>query len=312
MKQLKQRALIVAAGLAAVLAAPAAAQKIHVGCTSSADCGTAMIAVDQGIFEKHGLDVEMTRIALNSNIPPALLSRSLEIGGPTSSVFLQAVDGGLDLVALAGASRMHEATNEGTLAIVRDGVTIEKAQDFVGKKVGVPGFGAYIHILFNRYLMANGVDPAQVNMVETTFPSMPDVLRMGAVDAVLSGGPTVQRILSAGYGHEGPRFIAELGGSAPIIFYASTRDWAEANPEAVQKFRAAIAEAAELAATDREVVIASVAKFTEQSPDLVRATAPSKYDATLSAEDIGWWLDLMKAQGLLQGNVDPAGVIAAD
>lgn len=308
---MKQRySLVLATGLAAVLATGALAEKIHVGCTASADCGTAMIAVNKGIFEKHGLDVEMMRIGLNSNIPPALLSGSLEIGGPTSSVFLQAVDGGLDLVAIAGASRMHEATNNGTLAIVREGVVIEKAQDFVGKKVGVPGFGAYIHILFNRYLMENGVDPADVNMVETTFPSMPDVLRNGAVDAVLTGGPTVQRILSAGYGHEGPRFIAELGGSAPIIFYASTRDWAEKNPEAVKKFRAAIEEAAALAATDSDAVVASVAKFTEQAPDLVRATAPSKYDATLTAEDLGWWLDLMKAQGLLQGNVDPATAIA--
>lgn len=297
------------AGLAVFSVSPVMADKIHIGCTSSADCGTAMIAADNGIFEKHGIDVEMTRIALNSNIPPALLSNSLEVGGTTSSVFLQAVDGGLDLVALAGASRMHEATNMATLALVRDGVVIEKAQDFIGKKVGVPGFGAYIHILFNRYLMSNGVDPADVNMVETTFPSMPDVLRTGAVDAVLTGGPTVQRILSAGYGHEGPHFIAELGGSAPIIFYAATRAWAEKNPETVTRFRAAISEAAELAASDPDKVIASVAKFTEQDPELVRTTAPSKYDAALTADDLRWWLDLMQAQGLLQGSVEPDAVV---
>ena len=308
---MKHLAFALAGGLMLALASPALAQKIRIGCTSSADCGTAMIAVDQGIFAKLGLDVEMTRIALNSNIPPALLSNSMEIGGPTSSVFLQAVDGGLDLVAVAGASVMHEATNKGTMIVVRNGVTIEKAQDFVGKKVGVPGFGAYIHILFNRYLMAGGVDPSQVNMVETSFPSMPDVIRNGAVDAVASGGPTVARILAANTGHEGPRFVAELGGDAPIIFYAATRQWAEANPELVAKFQQGIAEAAELAAKDREVVIASVAKFTEQNPDLVRATPPSKYVAELTADGLGWWLDLMKKQGLLQGDVDPAKLIVA-
>ncbi|GGE12844.1 NitT/TauT family transport system substrate-binding protein [Gemmobacter megaterium] len=308
---MKHLAFALTGGLMLALSTPALAQKIRVGCTSSADCGTAMIAVDQGIFEKHGLDVEMTRIALNSNIPPALLSNSLEIGGPTSSVFLQAVDGGLDLVAVAGASVMHEATNQGTVAVIRDGVTIDSAKDFVGKKVGVPGFGAYIHILFNRYLMAGGVDPAQVNMVETSFPSMPDVIRTGAVDAVASGGPTVQRILSSGTGHLGPRFVAELGGDAPIIFYAATRQWAEANPEAVAKFQQAIAEAAALAASDREVVIASVAKFTEQNPDLVRATPPSKYVAELTTDGLGWWLELMQKQGLLQGSVDPGKLIVA-
>lgn len=308
---MKNLAVALTGGLLLALSTPAMAEKIRVGCTSTGDCGTAMIAIDQGIFERLGLDVEMTRIALNSNIPPALLSNSLEIGGPTSSVFLQAVDGGLDLVGIAGASYMHEATNQGTVVVVRNGVTIEKPEDFVGKKVGVPGFGAYIHILFNRYLMEAGVDPADVNMVETSFPSMPDVIRTGAVDALASGGPTVQRILAAETGYLGPRFVAELGGDAPIIFYAATREWAEANPELVAKFQQGIAEAAELAASDREIVIASVAKFMEQDPELVRATPPSKYVADLTADGLGWWLELMRKQDLLQGNLDPATLIVA-
>lgn len=306
---MKHLAIALTGGLLLALSTPAMAEKIRVGCTSSADCGTAMIAVDNGIFERLGLNVEMTRIALNSNIPPALLSNSLEIGGPTSSVFLQAVDGGLDLVAIAGASFMHDATNQGTVIVVRNDVTIEGPQDFVGKKVGVPGFGAYIHILFNRYLMDGGVDPADVNMVETSFPSMPDVIRTGAVDAVASGGPTVQRILSADTGYLGPRFVAELGGDAPIIFYSATRQWADANPELVAKFQQGIAEAAELAAADREVVIAAVANFTEQDPELVRATPPSKYGAELSVDGLAWWLELMQKQELLQGSVDPATLI---
>ena len=66
----------------------------------------AMVAVDGGIFKKHGLDAEMVLIGINSNIPAAILSNSIQIGGPTSTVFLQAADGGLDLVAVAGASMM--------------------------------------------------------------------------------------------------------------------------------------------------------------------------------------------------------------
>ena len=80
-----------------VLVGSAAAQtKIQIGCTATSDCASAMIAVDEGIFRKHGLDVEMTPIGINSNIPAAVLSDSIQIGGPTSTVFLQSVDGGLD------------------------------------------------------------------------------------------------------------------------------------------------------------------------------------------------------------------------
>ena len=88
----------------ALTGAAAAQAKIQVGCTATSDCASAMVAVDEGIFKKHGLEVEMTPIGINSNIPAAILSNSIQIGGPTSTVFLQAVDGGLDLVAIAGAS----------------------------------------------------------------------------------------------------------------------------------------------------------------------------------------------------------------
>ena len=60
-----------------------------------------MVAIDEGIFKKHGLEAEMVLIGINSNIPAAILSNSIQIGGPTSTVFLQAADGGLDLVASA-------------------------------------------------------------------------------------------------------------------------------------------------------------------------------------------------------------------
>lgn len=308
------RTMLLATVGALALTVPSIAQestKIRVGCTSTSDCGSAMLAVDSGIFKRLGLDVEMVRIALNSTIPPALLSNSLEIGGPTSSVFLQAVDGGLDLVALAGASRMYENVNKNVFAIVRTGVDIKSPKDFVGKKVGVPGFGAYLHILFLRYLMAGGVDPADVNFVETTFPSMPDVIRTAAVDAVLAGsGPTTETIVGAGTGSVGPSYIAELGGDGPVIFYASTRAWAEANPEIVEKFRQGIAEAAEIANSDWENVVPSIANFTQQDVAKVRIGTPPKFDANITAEDLDWWLELMREQGLLQGDVNAADHIA--
>ena len=69
------RLLLASFAVAAMLSAPAQAQtKIHVGCTATSDCASAMIAVDEGIFKKYGLDVQMTPIAINSNIPAAILS----------------------------------------------------------------------------------------------------------------------------------------------------------------------------------------------------------------------------------------------
>src|SRR5205823_7617866 len=97
--------------------------KLQVGCTATSDCASAMVAVDEGIFKKHGLEVEMTPIGINSNIPAAILSNSIQIGGPTSTVFLQAVDCGLDLVAITGATIMSPTSNGPITAFARNGIT---------------------------------------------------------------------------------------------------------------------------------------------------------------------------------------------
>ena len=236
---------LVAAGVAALLAVgPVQAQtKIQIGCTATSDCASAMVAVDEGIFKKHGLDAEMVLIGINSNIPAAILSNSIQIGGPTSTVFLQAADGGLDLVAVSGASIMNPASNANITAFVRNGITINSPKDFVGKKVGAPGLGAFLHVLFVKWLVEKGVDPKSVNFVEVTFPTMSDIIKSGGVDAVLTAEPFVTRMTNAGLGSVGARYAVDLARTEPIIFYAAARDWAEKNPDTIKKFRAAIAEA---------------------------------------------------------------------
>jgi NitT/TauT family transport system substrate-binding protein len=301
----------VTAALAAILAAgPVHAQtKVQIGCTATSDCASAMVAVDEGIFKKHGLDAEMVLIGINSNIPAAILSNSIQIGGPTSTVFLQAADGGLDLVAVAGASIMNPTSSANIAAFVRNGITINTPKDFVGKKVGAPGLGAFLHVLFVKWLVEKGVDPKSVNFVEVTFPTMSDIIKSGGVDAVLTAEPFVTRMTSAGLGTVGARYAAELARTEPIIFYSATREWAGKNPEAVKKFRAAIAESAAIVNADREKASASISKFTKQPIELVKATPPNQSEPALKAEQLAWWIDVMSSQKMLQTKLDLSKLI---
>jgi NitT/TauT family transport system substrate-binding protein len=295
-----------AAAVAAILAAgPVQAQtKIQIGCTATSDCASAMVAVDEGIFKKHGLDAEMVLIGINSNIPAAIVSNSIQIGGPTSTVFLQAADGGLDLVAVAGASIMNPSSNVNIAAFARNGVTIKEPKDFVGKKVGAPGLGAFLHVLFVKWLVEKGVDPKSVNFVEVTFPTMADIIKSGGVDAVLTAEPFVTRMLNANLGTVAARYGAELARTEPIIFYAASRDWAEKNPETIRKFRDAIAEGAAIVNADRDKASASISKFTKQPIELVKATPPNQSEPALKAGQLAWWIDVMSSQKMLQTKLD--------
>jgi NitT/TauT family transport system substrate-binding protein len=301
---------IVAALVATVAAGAAQAQqKVQIGCTATGDCASAMVAIDEGIFKRLGLEAEMVLIGLNSNIPAALMSNSIQIGGPTSSVFLQAADGGLDLVGIAGASSMNERTANLVAVVGRTGVSLKEPKDLVGKKVGAPGLGAFLHVLFVKWLMDKGVDPKGVNIVEVSFPTMNDILKSGAVDAVLAGEPFITRFSQAGTGTAAFRYLQDLNRTEPVIFYAASRDWAQKNPEVVRKFREGITEAAKIVNSDRDKAAASVSKFSKQPLELLKSFPLSFSNPELKTSDLAWWVDVMKQQKLMQSNIDVAKLL---
>jgi NitT/TauT family transport system substrate-binding protein len=297
---------ICAAAALALAAGSADAEpfKLKIACTATSDCASAMVARDEGIFAKHGIDADVQLIGINTNIPPAIVSDSIQIGGPTATVFLQAVDGGLDLVAIDGASVMNPVSDGAIAAVARNGVSIKEPKDFVGKKVGAPGIGAFLHVLFRKWLIDNGVDPKSVNFVEVTFPTMNDALKSGAVDAVLTAEPFITRIKNAGNGDVAARYAAALGRTEPIISYVSSHAFADQHPDVVKAFRESIAEAAPIVNSDREKASQSVSKFTKMPIDLVRMNPVSLSKPDLKGSDFAWWVDTMKQQGMLQSEID--------
>ncbi len=200
------------AGTAAALASPALAQtptRVTLGYTAVADFASAFAAQEEGFFRARGLEVAFQLIPLNSNIPAAMQADSVQIGGPTPSVMLQANDGGLDLVAVAGGSVTNRAVpNYGF--VERTGAGITDAKSAEGKRIGVPGLGAFLHVLFRKWMSEKGADWRRVTFVETPFPQMPDILRGGSVDALVTGSPIMERIVSGNIGRVVSLFHTEL------------------------------------------------------------------------------------------------------
>ena len=304
------RVTLVATALFCAWSGVASAEmKIAIGCTATTDCASAAVALQEGIFKKNGLDVTMTLIGINSTIPAALLADSLQIGGPTPPTFLQAIDGGLDLVAVAGTSSTAASTSDTVGVVATPASGIKGAKDFVGKKVGSPGIGAFLQVLFSKWLIESGVDPKRVNFVEVGFPTMNDALKSNAVDAVITAEPIMSRILASGTGSVVGHFLEKLPEYRPQILYASTRSWADANPDALKAFRASIEEGAKIANNNPEKGRKAIAGFTKIPMDVLSKVKLSVADPKIEKEQLDWWVDTMKEQNLLQGKSDTAALI---
>lgn len=312
---IKRRALLAQAAATAVLGAPLAARaqapaaRILLGYTAVSDFTAAFCAKEEGFFSKRGLDVELQLIQLNPMIPAAMQSNSIQIGGPTPPVMIQAVDGGLDLVAIAGGSvTSRTATNYGLVA--RTGVAIRTAQDCVGKKIGVPGLGAFLHVLFRKWLTEKGVNFRQVQFIETAFPQHNDVLRGGSVDAVVTADPFMARIVAGGAGGAPLHFASELPDGQPAILYSATRAWATANAGQVRAFREAIAEGVTFVNSNLPKAREHLGKHTRLPPEILATVQISTLRPTVSVDNMRFWIEVMRAQEMLKTNIDPARLLA--
>jgi NitT/TauT family transport system substrate-binding protein len=156
----------------------------------------AWVALDKGIFAKHGLDVTLTQIQ-NLSLLPGTVGRQFEFAASTPTDLLKAVQGGLDVVASAGEA-IEVKSNPTTQVIVRKDSGIKSAADLKGKAIAAPTLGAVIHVATLYWLKKNGVDPNSIRGVEVPFPNMGDQLKAGNVDAVEALEPFTGALLAAG------------------------------------------------------------------------------------------------------------------
>lgn len=303
------KALRIFAFLGGLLAASAswtagAQTKVTVGYTAAGDFLPVFVAKEKGYFDKHGLDVTMQRISLASTVPAALMSNSIQIGTGTGAGLVQAVDGGLDLVAVAGAARQLKS-NATVSLVAKTGSGIDGAKGLEGKKVGVPGLNSVIDVVLKAWLRKNGVALDKVNFVEASFPQMNDMLRGGIVDAVAVLEPFRAKILADGNGTKVSDFFTEVKDGMIFGFWMATRKWADANPEAVKGFRAASEEGVAFIKANPDE-----AKAIEEKYLGVKTPGFSSFDVVIQPADIQDYINLGRLLNLVRKNPDAAKMIA--
>lgn len=282
-------------GLPPVLAQQA---RLNVGYIPASDIVPLYIAKEKGFFEKRNVDATLTRIALSPNMPAAIMSGDVQIGMGTAPVFIQAVQGGLDLVAVSGATRMKK-DNPFAGLVVRSGLNVKSVAGLKGKKVGIPGFRSQMDVLFRKWLMTQGMKPSDVNGVEVSLPQMNDLLRAGTIDAAVVLEPFRSRIIDGGAGQTLANFVGEVGPDLPSAFWMASRDWAEKNPAIVQVFREAWTEGIDYAAKNPE----DAKQIEFQYLKLNSPVTPS-YSSSISSSDLDTFVSLMMETGLLQQGID--------
>jgi len=287
------------------LAGPAIceAAQVIIGYPPATDFLPVYVAKDQGFFSKRNIEAVLTRIPVVTNIPPALISGSVEVGMTTVPVLLQAVDGGLDFVLIAGAAH-HTKSNAFISLLARKNVKIEKPADLVGKKVGVPGINSVIDVLLRKWLIMNKVAVNQVTIIETPLPQMPDLLKSATLDLVAIVVPFRSRILDADIGYVAAEYVSQVDPDFLVSAWMATGDWVRHNPDVVSEFRAAIDDGLTYVRSNpdqsREIEKKYLGFNSPHFPDFENKARP---------EDLKAFVDIGRELGLYRTSFDPAKLV---
>ena len=301
--------IVAGVGLAGLVSVNAADMpKICVVHTLFMDTAPLFVGQDRGFFKNAGVDVETKPIKLNPLIPAALQSDSAQLGFITPPTFLQAIDGGIDLVAIAGGS-VNSATGKSYAVMARAGTDIKSAKDLVGKKVGVPGIGAFLDLLFRDWLIKKGVDPSKITYVEVPFPQGADVLKGGSIDALVTGEPMLGRIVRSKIGAVVDYYTQVEPDGLPATIVVGTRKWAQANPDAVKGFQKGYAEAVKVVQTDVAKAKVDLKKHLPFPPVVIDKAVLPPYNPKVTVDGIKEWVAILKRQNALKASIDPSKVI---
>jgi NitT/TauT family transport system substrate-binding protein len=277
--------------------------KMRLGFSGSAGFVSAMVAKDQGFFEKHNLDVEMVFVTKGSIIVPSILGGSLEAGTMTSPSLIRGVEANMGLVALT-ATNVNSQDNPTSSLALRNGLEITNPKDLEGRKIGSAGVGGVLDITFRQWALDHGVNVRKLTFVEVGFPQMADMLKGGQIDAATISEPYLSRMVEVKAGQRGIPYFRDFPEGMIMGAFVAKKEWADKNREAAFNFRAAIADAVDLLRMDPAVAYPSLEKHLKLPADVVKSLPKVDVAVEISDEQLQFWNKVSKDQGLTTELVD--------
>ncbi len=231
---------------------------VRVAALPIAESGALWAAIDEGIFEDHGLEIEVVPAQGGANAIPALLSGDIQfaIGQPFGPIRADAQDLG---VVIVGNYANSLAEGDDVNAVVALGDSgIMRPADLAGKKVSVNTIGAAGDLTIRKAVEDDGGDPSTIEFVEVAFPDVPAQLAAGTMDAAWAPDPFRGMVLGDG----GVSVVAPYQATIPglsVLTNITTQALLDEDPELVADYSAAMSEALEWASENEDAVRAAIA-----------------------------------------------------
>jgi NitT/TauT family transport system substrate-binding protein len=266
------------------------------------DTGPLLLAHDEGLFERAGLDVELVDItqAIAENRDPG----PIDIFFGSFVGFLFGISQGEDLVIITDGSQARTGC---TGILVTPTSSYSDLAERPRPRIAVDAVRGVGALLVLDMLAGHGIDPAAVRFVEIPFVDMGAALDRGEIDGAWLVEPYITRLQL----RQGSILLADCDSGAsksfPLGGYACLRSFAESHPKTVEVFSDVVLAAQIRANADRTVVERVLIEHFKLDRMTAQLMALPVFPTTLERTRIQRVADTMLRYQRIEKPIDVAG-----
>ncbi|MGY1718647.1 ABC transporter substrate-binding protein [Blastococcus sp. SYSU DS0552] len=231
------------------------------------------LGMEDGIFEEHGLELELVPQTDIAAIISGLASGQYDFGFATVVHLINARDNNIPVKAIAtpdGQQASEEADDMGNALVAGPNSGIEGPGDLGGKTLAVIGLSSLNTLAAQELAEREGVDVNTIQLVQMPFGQMPAALAAGDVDAAVVQSPFIAEALADGSTVVAKPNVELFADQAVGLFLTSEQLIAE-NEALVEGFAKAMVESQEHAAENVEDARATLVEHMGLTPEAAEA-----------------------------------------
>jgi NitT/TauT family transport system substrate-binding protein len=211
------------------------------------------VAQEEGLFKKHGLDIELIHIASTSKAIQSMVSGEIQFTTADALNSIQAVAAGADVVMIC------EGVNRFVFSLMARS-DLKRIADLKGKKIGITRLGSSTHTAVLYVVTKAGLGANDYTLLQLgEVPNILTTLLAAQIDAGALSPPTNSRAKKTGLrelvnlGVDGPEY--------PSTVIASTRAYVKANADNTRRMVRALGEGLNVFKSSRQIGIRAIQKY---------------------------------------------------
>ena len=277
---------------------------LKVGVIPIADVAPLYLGRKKGFFKEEQLTIDPQVAEGGAAITPAVVSGNFQIGFSNTISLLIAASKNLPVEIISQGVLAGKSEKEAwaDLLVLKKG-PVKDPKDLEGKTIAVNTLNNVCEVTIKASLEKKGVDVSKLKFSEVPFPDMNGALEAGRVDGACVVEPFVSQG-KAGKAKGIDPFYVNTAPDLTVATYFTSKQYAEQNPEVVDRFVKAMNKSLEYAQSHPDEVRQVLTEYTEIPPEAAKKIKLPIWRADLNRPTIEQAAKLSQKYGLIDKQPD--------